>query len=236
MKKIEKIKERLRAVALLQTAKKHKTYKELSEKTDLPVPSLSRYVKGHVLPSYERAKDLIALFRPKFTLKKEVDRRVDFSREYFNIYPILFDPTLLQRIAEYAKDQLINVKPERILSAAIDGIPLAVMIADEFHTPYAYAKRSKEVGVQEFYEQAYPGSAGVLKTIYLPEESLGKNERILLVDDIIRTGETMKALVKLTLKADAMVSGIFSIVSFKEGRRELRSDKYPTVSLVQLGR
>lgn len=234
MKKIERIKERLRAVSLLQKAKKHETYKDLSEKTGIPAPSLSRYVMGHVIPSYERAKDLIELFQPEVTLKKEIYRRVDFGREYFNIYPALFDPNLLQRIAEHAKEKFIDLKPERILSVAIDGIPLTVMIANEFNTPYVYAKRSKEVGVQEFYEQEYPGSAGILKTIYLPKECVKQNENILLVDDIIRTGETMKALIKLTLRAKAKISGVFSIVSFKESKKELESEDFPIVSLVEL--
>lgn len=234
MKKIEKVRERLRSVDLLQTVKRHLTYNEISEKTGISAPSLSRYVKGHVLPSYERARKLIKIFKPHYTVKKEILQRIDFSKEFFNIYPVLFDSSLMERVADYAKEKFRNNKPEKVISVAIDGIPLAVKVAEAFKVPFTYAKRSKEMGVQEFYELAYPGSAGILKTIYLPKGSIGKNEKTLLVDDIVKSGKTMEALINLVEeKAKARVVGVFSLVGFEKGREILNARDIPSVILVK---
>ena len=50
---LEKLKFRLMVVDLLKAAKDRYTYRELSSMTGLPVTVLSRYAKGHVLPSAE---------------------------------------------------------------------------------------------------------------------------------------------------------------------------------------
>lgn len=232
--KVEKVRERLRAIMLLRNAKKHKTYKELAEETDLPSPSLSRYVKGHVLPSYQRARTLIELFEDEHSLHNELKRRIDFSEEYFDIYPGLFDIHLLRRIARYGREVLGDQKVDRVISTAIDGIPLAVLTAEQLDVPYSYSKRSKEVGIEEFYEQTYHGSAGVLKTIYLPKKYINRGEQVVLIDDILRTGSTLKALIKLVKKAKANINSIFTIVSFKKGIHKISKFDVPIFTIIKL--
>ena len=55
---LEDLKFRLMTINLLKTTKRMFTYRELSAKTGLPVTVLSRYVKGHVLPSSSRARKI----------------------------------------------------------------------------------------------------------------------------------------------------------------------------------
>ena len=50
---------------LLATLKKSYSYRELSSVLDLSAPILSRYVRGHVLPSAARSEKFIATFREK---------------------------------------------------------------------------------------------------------------------------------------------------------------------------
>jgi len=69
---INDLKFRMMTIDLLRTAKKHFTYRELSGETGLPVTVLSRYVKGHVLPSSSRAKKVWNI----------LERLVDWKKVY----------------------------------------------------------------------------------------------------------------------------------------------------------
>ena len=59
MNRSEKAALQLRAVAVLQTLKRTRTYDELSVETGLAANDLNRYVNGHVLPGADRARELV---------------------------------------------------------------------------------------------------------------------------------------------------------------------------------
>lgn len=209
---------RLKAIDLLKQMKRTTTYEELSKRTSLPITVLNRYIKGHVLPSHKRAKQLIQALSTEFDLKREITQRVAFNAEgYFDNYGILSDLLLMRRCAELAKTSFEGIKIDKVLTAATDGIPIAVLIANEFGVDIVYSKNRKEIGVKEFLEETYsPGSSGVLMSLYLPVWAVKKGEQVLIVDDIIRTGETQKALINLVHKAKANVAGIFVLVGVGE--------------------
>ena len=50
------LKYKLMTIEMLNLAKSYYTYRELSQLIGLPETVLSRYVKGHVLPTIERAE------------------------------------------------------------------------------------------------------------------------------------------------------------------------------------
>ena len=54
MSRVADVKTRISSVELLATLKRSYSYRELSAVLDLSAPILSRYVRGHVLPSSAR--------------------------------------------------------------------------------------------------------------------------------------------------------------------------------------
>ncbi|NIQ04174.1 MAG: adenine phosphoribosyltransferase, partial [Candidatus Korarchaeota archaeon] len=76
------------------------------------------------------------------------------------------------------------------------------------------AKRNKEVGVPAFLEETYVlSNSGVTMTLYVPKNAFRRRDSVLIVDDMIKTGETQAALINLIHKARAEVSGIYSLIA-----------------------
>ena len=50
-------------------------------------------------------------------------------------------------------------------------------------------------------------------TLYIPKDAFKRRDSVLIVDDMIKTGETQAALVNLVRRARAEVSGIYSLIS-----------------------
>jgi adenine phosphoribosyltransferase len=50
-------------------------------------------------------------------------------------------------------------------------------------------------------------------TLFIPKEAIKKRDSVLIVDDMIKSGETQEALVNLVKKARAEVSGVFSLIA-----------------------
>lgn len=77
---LDEIYNRIRAIDMLKILKKRYTYDHLATLTKLPITVLNRYVKGHVLPSVDRANELLKIFRKKFDVKKEINDRIKFDK------------------------------------------------------------------------------------------------------------------------------------------------------------
>lgn len=215
------LKLRLMTIELLRTAKykRNITYRELASKTGLPVTVLSRYAKGHVLPNTARAKQLWKVLTKLVGLEAELRNRIRFDDDgYFDNTEIVGDFNILQQAANYALANFAGKRVTKVLTAAVDGIPLATMVANCLGVNLVMAKRNKEVGVKAFLEETYillKGS-GVTVTLYIPKDVIKKRDSVLIVDDMIKTGETQAALVNLVRKAKAELSGVFSLIAVGE--------------------
>lgn len=227
------LKLRLMTIDLLRTAKykRNITYRELASKTGLPVTVLSRYAKGHVLPNTERAKQLWKVLTKLVGLEVELRNRIKFDEDgYFDNTEIVGDFNILQQAANYALANFAGKRVTKVLTAAVDGIPLATMVANSLGVNLVVAKRSKEVGVKGFLEETYVllRGSGVTVTLYIPKDAIKKRDSVLIVDDMMKTGETQAALVNLVKKAKAEMSGVFSLIAVgDEWKKTLKLGECP---------
>jgi adenine phosphoribosyltransferase len=204
-------------IELLRTAKykRNITYRELASKTGLPVTVLSRYAKGHVLPNTSRAKQLWKVLTKLVGLETELRSRIKFDEDgYFDNTEIVGDFNILQQAANHALANFAGKRVTKVLTAAVDGIPLATMVSNALGVNLVVAKRNKEVGVKAFLEETYVlRGSGVTMTLYIPKDALKKRDSVLVIDDMIKTGETQAALINLVRKARAEMSGLFSLIA-----------------------
>jgi adenine/guanine phosphoribosyltransferase-like PRPP-binding protein len=226
---------RLMTIELLRTAKNQYTYRELSAKTNLPVTVLSRYAKGHVLPNAARARQLWNILRKLVGLEAELHRIIRFNEDgYFDNTWIVGDFNILKQAAHHALATFAGKRVTKVLTAAVDGIPLATMVANSLGVNLAIAKRNKEVGVPAFLEETYVlRDSGVTITLYLPKNALKRRDSVLVVDDMIKTGETQAALINLVNKAKAEISGIYSLIAIgDEWQKRIKLPKRCSVEVV----
>ena len=264
----EDLKFRLATVELLRIAKKKYTYKRLQEETNLPVTVLSRYVKGHVLPNSERAREIWNVLLRIINLEDEIKRRLKWDDSgFFDNTSIISDVELLNQAANYAIARFAGKRITKVLTAAVDGIPLATLIAKTLGVNLVIAKPVKEVGVSAFLEETCVLSeSGRTMTFFVPRNAIRRQKKIreryrterealeairrwknrgyeayltgkdtsegyeveilriydsvLIVDDVIKTGDVQSALVNLVKKAKAEVSGVFALIAVGDSWRK----------------
>ena len=258
----EDMKFRLATVELLRMAKQQYTYKKLQEETNLPVTVLSRYVKGHVLPNSERAREIWKALSKIINLEDEIRRRLKRDEHgFFDNTPLIGDTNLLSQAANYAIAKFAGKRITKVLTAAVDGIPLATIVAKALGVNLVIAKPTKEVGVSAFIEETYTLSeSGHTVTLFVPKNAIRRHKKtkeryrteeealeavkrwrskgyeaylaskdasrriyeieilriydsVLIVDDVIKTGDVQSALINLVKKAKAEVSGIFALIA-----------------------
>ena len=228
----------MRAVELLRLAKKRHSYQELSKFTGIPITVLNRYVKGHILPSADRAEDIIFSLERNFNINQQVLERLKFTKGGFiDNTKILSDLTLLRFAAEHAIRKLAGRRISKVLTVAVDGIPFASQIASLLGVNLIYAKKEKEVGVESFLEETFTvDRTGMQFSLYLPKDLIERRDSVLIVDDVVRSGEQLKALINLTKRAGADIAGVFILIAIGERwKQELEpAPRYPIEYLVSI--
>ncbi|RLG59411.1 adenine phosphoribosyltransferase [Candidatus Geothermarchaeota archaeon] len=224
MNKVEEVNYRIAAIEALQILKKSLSYRELAAMMDLSPTVLSRYVNGHVIPSLEKARKIFELYKREYIVKT-VKRRI-FRDEVgaVDTSGIISDSILLKGIILSEYNKFRGFKIDKVLTMEADGIPVAVQFGLIFGVDLAVARKSKKVGVRNFIEIKQVFESGAYRYIYLPKGALNKNEYVLIVDDIIRTGATIRALAKLCKIAKANISGVFSIISIGSSAEKLKEE------------
>ena len=216
MNRAEKATLQLQAVAVLRMLKETRTYDELAEVTALPAGDLNRYVNGHVLPSVDRAQEIVnGVGRDELAAELKSRIRID-SEGYVDNSGVVFDQSFLDLVAPVSAESLGFERPDVVLTAATDGITLGAAMASYFDARIAYAKKSKETAVEEFIESRQRLQSGIELTYYLPASAIGTGESVLVVDDLIRSGETQELLLDIAERADADVVGVFALIAAGE--------------------
>ena len=236
MNRAEKATLQLRAVDVLRTLKQTRTYEELAAETGLPAGDLNRYVNGHVLPSEARARAVVEDVG-RSLLVEELDARIVVDDEgYVDNSRVVFDQSLLALVPPVAAETLGVDPPDVVLTAATDGITLAAAMARHFGGRCVYAKKSRETAVEEFIEARQRLSSGIEIDYYLPANAISAGESVLVVDDLIRSGETQELLLEIAESANTNVVGVFALIAVgTEGiDRARRHTDAPVGALVEL--
>ena len=216
MNRLEKAALQLRAVDVLRTLKETRTYEELAAETGLPPGDLNRYVNGHVLPGESRARAVVEDVGEDL-LAAELNARIAVDGEgYVDNSRVVFDRSLLSLVPPVAAEKLGIDPPAAVLTAATDGITLAAAMARYFGARCAYAKKSRETAVEEFIEARKRLSSGIEIDYYLPANAVEAGESVLVVDDLVRSGETQELLVDIARSAGADVAGVFALIAVGE--------------------
>ena len=139
MNRSEKAALQLRAVDVLRTLKKTRTYEDLAAETGLPAGDLNRYVNGHVLPGEHRAREIVSGVGIEL-LSQELDARIAVDDEgYVDNSRLVFDQALLSLVPPVAAELLELEPPDLVLTAATDGITLVPAMARHFGARCAYS-------------------------------------------------------------------------------------------------
>lgn len=216
MNRAEKAALQLQAVDVLRTLKETRTYDELAAETALPAGDLNRYVNGHVLPGVDRAEEVVGSVGHEM-LRAELAARIDRDADgYVDNSRVVFDQALLDLVAPVAAQAYDFDRPDVVLTAATDGITLAAAMAGHFDATVAYAKKTKETAVEEFIESRQRLDSGIELTYYLPARAIDHGDTVLVVDDLIRSGETQELLLDIADRAGATVGGVFALIGVGE--------------------
>ena len=148
------------------------------------------------------------------------------------------DPALIYEMALELKKLYAGTGVNKILTIEASGIALAVMAGYVFGCPMVFAKKSRSRNISDDVYSAEVESIthGGTNTVVVSSEYLGKDDRILIVDDFLATGAALRGLRSLVGQAGGEIIGAGIAIEkvFQGGGNALRAEGMRVESLARI--
>ena len=169
----------------------------------------------------------------KVDIKRKLRRVPEFKGVVFwDITPILKDKGLfresIKQLADNYRGKKIDVVVSNEARGFIIGAPLAYELGAGF-VPIRKQGKLPSKCVNLTYKKEYE-----CDTIEIHEDAITPGQKVLLVDDLLATGGTLKANIELVEKLGGEIVGIGFLVElgYLDGRKAL-GDKYDVFSVLK---
>ncbi len=175
-------------------------------------------------------------------IKREISKIPNFPSEgilFYDIFSLLRDVELseilfriIEKIVNYIQDSS-EEKVNTIVGLESRGFLLGMVIAQRLKLPFVpVRKKNKLPG--ECYKVNYTTEYSN-DTFEIQKNAINENSRILIIDDLLATGGTLKAAEDLAYLANAKVCGYFTVfeIEFLKGKDKLKN-REKSFSMIQI--
>ena len=148
------------------------------------------------------------------------------------------DAALIMRCGQEIANTFKDAKVDRILTAEVSGIVPALATGMALNVPVVYARKVKPITMYGpvFLETAPSHTKGVDVNLLVAAEFMPAHQNVLIVDDFLASGRTIRSLVRIVNGAKCTCVGIACVVekTFEGGRKLLEHYNLPIISLATI--
>lgn len=148
------------------------------------------------------------------------------------------DTGLILRCGQEIARRFADAGVTRILTAEVSGIAPSFAAGLALGVPVVYARKIKPITMYGpvFLETAPSHTKGTEVNLLVSAEFLPAGERVLVVDDFLASGKTVRSLVRMVRSSKSTVAGIACVVekTFEGGRALLEHYGVPIEALVTI--
>lgn len=145
------------------------------------------------------------------------------------------DIALIDEIAKEFHRRFGDKPINKILTIEASGIGIAYAVAQQFHVPLLFAKKSQSINIagDTFVAEVESFTHKRKNTVVVSKQFLSETDHVLIVDDFLANGCALQGLISIVEQAGATVEGIGIAIEkgFQMGGQMIRDLGYPLESL-----
>ena len=145
------------------------------------------------------------------------------------------DIELLDQMGAEFKTRFEGKPINKILTIEASGIGIACVVAQHFHVPVVFAKKSKSINLEgEMYvAQVESFTHKCQNNVIVAQKFLNPEDHVLIIDDFLANGCALQGLIQIVQSAGATVEGIGIAIEkgFQSGGRIIRNLGFQLESL-----
>ena len=218
-KRFEQLKLQLEVVEILRLLHKDMSYSELEKILGISKNVVAQYVTGARVPSPSQARVILDTILSRISLASIIASRLKAMRSIPDLEYVMLDPLVLRLVSVWAEEKYRG-RVDVVLSAETIGVPLATLVALSLDARLVLARRHPGSPHREYVRGEGGGQPFGAKVFYVPRDSLSEGARVLLVDDLARTGATFEALARAVKRIGGEIVGALVVIAIGSSWRK----------------
>jgi adenine phosphoribosyltransferase len=156
-------------------------------------------------------------------LKAAIRDVPDFPKKgiiFKDITPLLKDPRLFKKAVDMLADKFKDKKIDKVASVESRGFILGAAIAYKLGASFVPVRKKGKLPHLTYYSE-YELEYGT-DILEMHQDAIEKGDKVLVIDDLLATGGTLGAVIKLVKKMGGDIAGIGFLIelTFLKGREK----------------
>lgn len=173
--------------------------------------------------------------KKKLNLRDRIFDVPDFPEKgiiFRDITPLLLDPKYFAEAIRQMMEKIKGLKIDVVCGIDSRGFIFGPMIAQKLKVGFVPARKVNKLLPRETVEETYALEYG-MDGVKMHADSIKPQDRVLIVDDLVATGGTAKATVKLVEKLGGKVVALLFLneLTYLKPRKKLKG--YKVISLIK---
>lgn len=154
------------------------------------------------------------------------------SGGFLYLIDLIYDPGTVSKIGKIFASNIDYTDADYVVTMETKGIPMALMTANAMNLPLVIIRKDIKVSEGPTLSMTYvSGNSGKLESMSLPRKALKPDSKVIIIDDFMRGGGTIKGMINLMKEFSAEVIGIGVFISTMKPEEKMVEDY---ISLIQL--
>ncbi len=154
------------------------------------------------------------------------------SGGFLYLIDLIYDPTIASKIGKIFASNIDYAEADCVVTMETKGIPMALMTAKAMNLPLVIIRKDIKVSEGPTLSMTYvSGNTSKVESMSLPRRAVKQNSKVILIDDFMRGGGTIKGMTDLMSEFGAEVIGTGVFISTMKPEDKMVKDY---ISLIQL--
>ncbi|MBF0806318.1 MULTISPECIES: pur operon repressor [unclassified Streptococcus] len=140
---------------------------------------------------------------------------------YIYLSDLLSNPILLKSIGRIIAKTFQDEPIDAVMTVATKGVPLANAVANVLNVPFVIVRRDLKITEGSTVSVNYAsGSSSRIEKMFLSKRSLPAGSRVLIVDDFLKGGGTIRGMISLLDEFDSSLAGVAVFADNAQEKRD----------------
>lgn len=141
---------------------------------------------------------------------------------YLYMTDLIYSPYFMNRASEILASRFSDKKIDCIVTIETKGIPLAFSVAKLLNVPLIIVRKDSKITEGSTVSINYvSGSTGRLQRMSLAKRAIGQDAHVLIIDDFMKGGGTIRGIKEMMCEFGAVVEGVGVLIATKSPKEKL---------------
>lgn len=154
------------------------------------------------------------------------------SGGFLYLIDLIYDPRIASKIGKIFASNIDYSQADYVVTMETKGIPMALMTAKAMNLPLVIIRKDTKVSEGPTLSMTYvSGNSSKVESMSLPRKAVKPGSKVILIDDFMRGGGTIKGMIELMNEFGAEVIGKGVFISTTNPTQKMVDDY---ISLIQI--